>query len=100
MGSMGDKLFLISLGIASMGFIVVFFIGRSDPISKDTILEIIGKDKEKDFLKAKDHKEIENLIKELPKKSRTKLKNHFLSQDLQIAVKMIKKHIRGEEIDV
>jgi len=94
----GTKLFAIAFGISSIMFIAIFLVARPDPISKESILKIIGEDKEKDFLEAKDHKEIEELIKKLPKKVRNKLKTHFLSQDLQMAVKMIKKHIRGEDV--
>jgi hypothetical protein len=98
MDSMGTKLFTIGLSIAAMMFIVIFFIAKSDPISRESILKIIGADREQDFLDAKEHKEIEDLIRNLPKKARKKLKAHFLSQDLQMAVKMIRKHIRGEDI--
>ena len=94
---MGTKLFTIALGISSIMMIVIFFIGRgAKPISKESISEIIGDENVDKIKNAKHDEEMMEIIRNLPAKSREKLKSHFLSKDIRVAVKMMKKHIREE----
>ncbi len=89
----GETLIIIvGMSIASMAFIFIILLLRKVEITEERILKILGEHAE-EIKKAKDDEELKKLIRALPKKKRTKLKTLFESQDLQEAIKHIKKHV-------
>ncbi|GAB6073726.1 4-hydroxy-3-methylbut-2-en-1-yl diphosphate synthase [Nautilia lithotrophica] len=85
-------IYIIGASIFSMAFIFMFMLLRKIEITEERILKILGEHAE-EIKQAKDDEELKKLIRALPKKKRTKLKTLFESQDLQDAIKHIKKHI-------
>jgi len=85
-------IYIIGASIFSIAFIFMFMLLRRVEITEERILKILGEHAE-EIKQAKNDEELKQLIRALPKKKRTKLKILFESQDLQVAIKHIKKHI-------
>jgi len=83
---------VVAMSIASMAFIFMFMLLRKNEITAEKIEKILGDDIES-IKSAKNDEELKHAIRALPKKTRTKLKTLFESQDLQVAIKEIKEHI-------
>ncbi|WP_456479905.1 4-hydroxy-3-methylbut-2-en-1-yl diphosphate synthase [Nautilia sp.] len=85
-------IYIIGASIFSMAFIFIFMLLRKIEITEEKILKILGEHAD-EIKNAKNDEELKKLIRALPKKKRTKLKTLFESQDLQDAIKHIKKHV-------
>ncbi|ACM92115.1 hypothetical protein NAMH_1084 [Nautilia profundicola AmH] len=85
-------IYIIGASIFSIAFIFMIMLLRRIEINEESILKILGEHAE-EIKKAKNDEELKKLIRDLPKKKRTKLKTLFESQDLYDAVKHIKKHV-------
>jgi hypothetical protein len=85
-------IYIIGASIFSMAFIFLLMLLKRVEITEEKILKILGEHAE-EIKQAKNDEELKQLIRSLPKKKRTKLKTLFESQDLQVAIKHIKKHI-------
>jgi len=85
-------IYIIGISIFSLAFIFMFMILRKVEITEERILKILQDDAEK-IKQAKSDDELKELIRSLDKKKKTKLKTLFESQDLQVAIKEIKKHV-------
>jgi len=85
-------IYIIGAGIFSIAIIFMLMLVRTVEVNEEKILKILGNDAEK-IKKAKSDEELKHLIRALPKRKRTKLKTLFESQDLQVAIKEIKKHV-------
>jgi len=85
-------IYIIGASIFSIAFIFMIMLLRKVEITEEKILKILGEHAE-EIKQAKNDEELKKLIRALPKKKRTKLKTLFESQDLQDAIKHIKKHI-------
>jgi len=89
---------LIALGIASMAFIFIFLLLREVEVTEERILKILGDNADK--IKAvKSDEELKQAIRALPKKTKTKLKTLFESQDLQVAMKYIKQLVLKKDFE-
>jgi len=85
-------IYIIGASIFSIAFIFMFMLLRNVEVNEERILKILGEDAEK-IKQAKNDEELKQLIRALPKKTKTKLKTLFESQDLQVAIREIKKHV-------
>ncbi len=85
-------IYIISASIFSIAFILMFLLLRKVEITEERILKILGDDAQR-IKKARNDDELKKLIRELPKKKKTKLKTLFESQDLYDALEHIKKHL-------
>ena len=89
-------IYVVAVSIFSLAFIFMAMLIFPNKVTKEKIEKILGDDLES-IKNAKDDEELKHLIRNLPKKKRTKLKTLFESQDLQVAIKEIKKHILNKE---
>jgi len=88
---------IITLSSASMSIIfLISVLGESKPDEKK-LTKILGQEKIEEVKKAKNDEEINNIIKSLTKKQKTKLKTLLESQDIRIALNALKEHIRKEK---
>jgi len=91
-----SMIYIIAISIFSLAFIFMIMLLFPNKVTKEKIEKILGDDLES-IKNAKDDEELKHLIRNLPKKKRTKLKTLFESQDLQVAIKEIKKYILNKE---
>ena len=89
-------IYVVAISIFSLAFIFIGMLIFPNKVTKEKIEKILGDDLE-DIKNAKDDEELKHLIRNLSKRKRTKLKTLFESQDLQVAIKEIKKHILNKE---
>jgi hypothetical protein len=86
----------VGLGIASMAFILVFMLLRNVEVTRERLEKILGEEAVERLKGAKTDEELAQIIRSLPRRTRTKLKTLLESQDIRDAIKAIKTHILEE----
>jgi len=87
---------IITLGSASMSIVFLFSVlGKSIPDAKK-LTKILGKENIQKVKEANNDEEIKDIIRNLTKKQKVKLKTLLESQDIRDALNALKVHIRGE----
>jgi hypothetical protein len=87
----------VGLGISSMAFILLFMLLRSVEVDRKKLEKIFGEEITAKLERAKDEKEIEEIIRALPRRKKSKLKTLLESQDIREAIKAVKEHIWNRE---
>jgi GTP cyclohydrolase III len=88
---------IITLSSASMSIVFLFSVlGKNIPDEKK-LTKILGNENIEKIKNAKDDDEIKDIIRNLTKKQKVKLKTLVESQDIRDALNAFKVHIRGEK---
>ncbi|MRJ06390.1 MAG: 4-hydroxy-3-methylbut-2-en-1-yl diphosphate synthase [Epsilonproteobacteria bacterium] len=87
----------VGLGITSMAFILIFMLLRNVEVNRERLEKIFGKEITRQLEEAKDDKEIEAIIRALPRRKKTKLKTLLESQDIRDAIEAVKNYIWRKE---
>jgi len=88
---------IITLGSASMSIVFLFSVLKENKPNEDKLIKLLGEKKIEEVKNAKNDEEIKTIIKSLTKKQKAKLKTLVESQDIRVALNVLKEHIRGEE---
>ncbi len=94
-----DAIMIITLGSASMSIIFLFMVTRDIQPNEKRLIKIFGQELTQKFKNATNEEEIKELIRNMSKKQKTKLKTLLESQDIRDALHNIKTHIRKEKVE-
>jgi len=87
-------IFIVALSIVSLSVIFLLLLLKPNEVTKEKLEKILGKEAVEKLKQAKDENEMKQIIRNLHKKRRTKLKVLLESQDIRDAIKAINEHIR------
>ncbi len=92
---MGGTGLIVSVGVLifSLAFIFLFIILIPSNVTKEKLIKIIGEENIEKIKQAKDDEEIKEIIRNLPKKSKNRLKTLLESQDIRDVLKALHEHI-------
>ncbi len=92
---MGGTGLIVGVGVLifSLAFIFLFVILIPTKVTKEKLIKIIGKENIEKIKQAKDDEEIKEIIRNLPKKSKNRLKTLLESQDIRDVLKALHEHI-------
>ena len=92
---MGGTGLIVGVGVLifSLAFIFLFIILIPSKITKEKLIKIIGEENIEKIKQAKDDEEIKKIIRNLPKKSKNRLKTLLESQDIRDVLKALHEHI-------
>ncbi len=92
---MGGTGLIVGVGVLifSLAFIFLFIILIPSKITKEKLIKIIGEENIEKIKQAKDDEEIKEIIRNLPKKSKNRLKTLLESQDIRDVLKALHEHI-------
>ena len=89
---------IICIGSASMSILFLFSVTKEIKVTPDKIIKIFGEENiEK--IKGADEDEIKEIVRNLPKKQKVKLKSLLESQDIRDVLSALNEHILGKKID-
>ncbi|GAX87523.1 conserved hypothetical protein [Lebetimonas natsushimae] len=88
-------IYIVALLSVSLAVIFLLLILKPNKVTKEKLEKILGDEALKNLKNAKDETEMKQIIRNLPKKTRTKLKVLLESQDIREAIKAINEHIRN-----
>jgi len=89
---------IICIGSASMSILFLFSVTKEIKVTPEKIIKIFGEENiEK--IKGADEDEIKEIVRNLPKKQKVKLKSLLESQDIRDVLKALNEHILDKKID-
>jgi len=88
---------IITLGSASMSIVFLISVLMPNEPNEQKLTKIFGEEKIQQVKDAKTDEEIKEIIRNLSKKEKAKLKTLLESQDIRIALNALKTFIRKEE---
>ena len=89
---------IICIGSASMSILFLFSVTKEIKVTPDKIIKIFGEEIiEK--IKGADEDEIKEIVRNLPKKQKVKLKSLLESQDIRDVLSALNEHILDKKID-
>jgi hypothetical protein len=88
-------IYIVALSSVSLAVIFLLLILKPNVVTKEKLEKILGKEAVEKLKNAKDENEMRQIIRSLPKKTRTKMKVLLESQDIRDAIKAINEHIRN-----
>jgi (p)ppGpp synthase/HD superfamily hydrolase len=88
----------VGLGIASMAFILLFMLLRETEVTRERLERVLGAEVVAQLERASTNREIEEIIRKLSWRQKSRLKTLLESQDIRDAVWAIRKYLRGEEV--
>jgi Mg/Co/Ni transporter MgtE len=89
---------IICIGSASMSILFLFSVTKEIKVTPDKIIKIFGEENiEK--IKGADEDEIKEIVRNLPKKQKVKLKSLLESQDIRDVLSALNEHILDKKID-
>ena len=88
---------IITLSSASMSIIFLISVLGNSEVNEEKLTKILGEEKIEEIKKAQNDEEVKEIIRQLTKKQKRKLKILLESQDIRIALNALKVHIRKEE---
>jgi len=92
MGNSG-LIIAVGVGIFSMAFIFLFILLIPNKVTKEKLIKVIGEENIDKIKAAKNEDEIKEIIRNLPKKRKNKLKTLMESQDIRDVLKALNEHI-------
>ncbi len=87
----------VGIMIFSLAFIFMISILIPNRVTKEKLEKIIGDEAISQIKKASNEDEIKQIIRNLPKKKRTKLKTLLESQDIRDVLKALDKHFFNKD---
>jgi hypothetical protein len=88
-------MFIVALSIVSLSFIFLLTILKPSKVTKEKLEKILGDEAVEKLKNANDENEMKQIIRSLPKQTRTKLKVLLESQDIRDAIKAINEYIKN-----
>jgi hypothetical protein len=88
-------IYTVALLSVSLAVVFLLLILKPSNVTKEKLEKILGDEAIQELKNAKDETEIKQIIRSLPKKTKTKLKVLLESQDIRDAIKAINEHIRN-----
>jgi GTP cyclohydrolase III len=84
---------IVCIGSASMSILFLISITREVEVTADRLTKIIGEENIAKIKEANDEEKIKEIIRNLPKKRKVKLKSLLESQDIRDVIKALNEHI-------
>lgn len=87
-------MYIVALLSVSLAVIFLLLILKPNIVTKEKLEKILGDEAINKLKNAKDENEMKQIIRDLPKKTKTKLKVLLESQDIRDVIKAVNEHIK------